>query len=144
MLVFLQQNASWICGFGMLVFALVQVCLMFVQGRQQLRLKRLDLVQELDEAAFEFDGSRETAIKVQELLGRRQGVFALLLKKKDAKTIEALFTYLVQIRSDMRPLQGREALDRIQKFNTLVNDVTRCLGTARYGFIKENMPKAKQ
>lgn len=144
LLKFLQKNAQWICGFGMMFFAMVQVWLMFAQNRQQLRLKRLELVQELDEVAFEFDGSRETAIKVQELLGRRQGVCALLLKKKDAKSIETLFTYLVQIRSDMRPLTGQETLERIQKFNALVNEVTRCLGTARYGFTKENMPKDRK
>ncbi len=140
-LTFLQQNATWICGFGMLIFAGVQVWLMFAQGRQQLRLKRLELVQQLDEVAFDFDGTRDTAIKVQEWLGRRQGICALLLKKKDAKAIERLFSYLVELRSDLRPISAECALERIQKFNTLVNDVTRCLGTARYGFTKENMPK---
>lgn len=57
--------------------ALVQVCLMFAQGRQQLRLKRLELVQQLDEVAADFDGTRETAIKVQEWLCKHQSVCAL-------------------------------------------------------------------
>lgn len=139
MLEFLQQNASWICGFGMLVFALVQVCLMFTQGRQQLRLKRLELVQQLDEVAADFDGTRETAIKVQEWFCKRQSVCALLLKKKDAKTIEDLFAYLVKIRADMTNVDTQVAIERVKQFNKLVNDVTRCLGTAGYGFTKENM-----
>ena len=144
MLHFLQQNASWICGFGMLVFALVQVCLMFAQGRQQLRLKRLDLVQRLDEVAADFDGTRETAIKVQEWLCKHQSVCVLLLKKKDVKSIEVLFGYLVQIRADMTSVGMQVAIERVKQFNKLVNDVTRCLGTARYGFTKENMAKGKK
>ena len=144
MLAFLQQNASWICGFGMLVFALVQVCLMFAQGRQQLRLKRLELVQQLDEVAADFDGTRETAIKVQEWLCKHQSVCALLLKKKDAKTIEELFSCLVNIRADTTPVNMQTAIERVKKFNALVNDVTRCLGTAGYGFTKENMAKEKK
>lgn len=144
MLNFLQQNASWICGFGMLVFALVQVCLMFAQGRQQLRLKRLELIQQLDEVAADFDGTRETAIKVQEWLCKHQSVCALLLKKKDAKTIEDLFAYLVKIRADMTPITTQIAVERVKQFNALVNNVTRCLGTARYGFTKENMTKEKK
>lgn len=144
MLEFLQQNASWICGFGMLVFALVQVCLMFAQGRQQLRLKRLELVQQLDEVAADFDGTRETAIKVQEWLCKHQSVCVLLLKKKDVKSIEVLFGYLVQIRADMTSVGMQVAIERVKQFNKLVNDVTRCLGTARYGFTKENMAKNKK
>lgn len=144
MLHFLQQNASWICGFGMLVFALVQVCLMFAQGRQQLRLKRLELVQQLDDVAADFDGTRETAIKVQEWLCKHQSVCALLLKKKDAKTIEDLFAYLVKIRADTTPINMQTAIERVKKFNALVNDVTRCLGTAGYGFTKENLSKNKK
>ncbi len=144
MLEFLQQNASWICGFGMLVFALVQVCLMFAQGRQQLRLKRLEFIQQLDEVAADFDGTRETAIKVQEWLCKHQSVCALLLKKKDAKTIEVLFAYLVKLRADMTPMTTQIAIERVKQFNELVNNVTRCLGTARYGFTKENMAKNKK
>lgn len=140
-LTFLQQNATWICAFGMLVFAAVQVCLMFIQGRQQLRLRRLDLIQELDEIAFEFDGTREASIKVQEWLGKHQGVCALLLKKKDVKTIETLFNYLMAIRRDMTPTITQTAIERVHIFNKLVNNVTRCLGTAGYGFVKENMHK---
>lgn len=144
MLGFLQQNASWICGFGMLVFALVQVCLMFAQGRQQLRLKRLELIQQLDEVAADFDGTRETTIKVQEWLCKHQSVCALLLKKKDAKSIEVLFAYLVKLRADMTPITTQIAIERVKQFNELVNNVTRCLGTARYGFTKENMTKEKK
>lgn len=144
MLEFLQQNSSWICGFGMLVFALVQVYLMFAQGRQQLRLKRLELIQQLDEVAADFDGTRETAIKVQEWLCKHQSVCVLLLKKKDVKSIEVLFGYLVQIRADMTGVGMQVAIERVKQFNKLVNDVTRCLGTARYGFTKENMAKEKK
>lgn len=144
MLSFLQQNASWICGFGMLVFAAVQVWLMFAQNRQQLQLKRLDLVQQIDDIAIDFDGTRETAIKVQEWLCKHQSVCALLLKKKDAKTIEDLFAYLVKIRADMTDVDMQLAIERVKHFNKLVNDVTRCLGTARYGFTKENLSRAKQ
>lgn len=140
---FLQQNASWICAFGMLVFAAVQVWLMFAQNRQQLRLKRLELVQQLDDVAADFDGTRETAIKVQEWLCKHQSVCVLLLKKKDVKSIEVLFGYLVQIRADMTSVGMQVAIERVKQFNKLVNDVTRCLGTARYGFTKENMPYNK-
>ena len=141
---FLQQNASWICAFGMLAFAAVQVWLMFAQGRQQLRLKRLELIQQLDEVAADFDGTRETAIKVQEWLCKHQSVCALLLKKKDAKSIEVLFAYLVKLRADTTPVNMQIALERVKQFNELVNNVTRCLGTARYGFTKENITKEKK
>lgn len=140
-LIFLQQNASWICGFGMLVFALVQVCLMFVQGRQQLRLKRLELVQQLDEVAFEFDGYPSSAEKVQEWLGKHQSVCALLLTKKDVKKVENLFKYLMAIRRNKDRITPQILVERATNFNTLVNEVTKSLGTARYGFTKENVVK---
>lgn len=141
---FLQQNATWISAIGMLVFAAVQVYLMFAQGRQQLQLKRLDLIQQLDEVAADFDGTRETAMKVQEWLCKHQSVCALLLKKKDTKSIERLFGSLAQIRSDTTPVDVPTAIERVKQFNSMVNDVTRCLGTARYGFTKENMQKEKK
>ncbi len=140
-LTFLQQNASWICGFGMLVFALVQVCLMFAQGRQQLRLKRLELVQQLDEVAFEFDGYPSSAEKVQEWLGKHQSVCALLLTKKDVKKVENLFKYLMAIRRNKDRITPQILVERATNFNTLVNEVTKSLGTARYGFTKENVVK---
>ena len=140
----LQNNAGWISAIGMFVFAGVQVWLMFAQGRQQLRLKRLELVQQLDEVAADFDGTRDSIIKVQEWLCKHQSVCALLLKKKDAKTIETLFAYLVRIRADTTPVNMQVALDRVKQFNVLVSEVTRCLGTAGYGFTKENMQKTKQ
>lgn len=138
---FLQQNASWICAFGMLVFAAVQVWLMFAQNRQQLRLKRLELVQQLDEVAFEFDGYPSSAEKVQEWLGKHQSVCALLLKKKDVKTVEVLFNYLMAVRRDNGLITTQILIERVTKFNTLVNEVTKCLGTARYGFSRENISK---
>ena len=69
---------------------------------------------------------------------------ALLLKKKDAKSIEVLFAYLVKLRADMTPITTQIAIERVKQFNELVNNVTRCLGTARYGFTKENMAKEKR
>lgn len=144
MLVFLQQNSSWICGFGMLVFALVQVCLMFAQGRQQLRLKRLELVQQLDDIAFEFDGYPSSAEKVQGWLGKHQSVCALLLTKKDVKKVENLFNYLMAICRSKDRITTQILVERVTNFNTLVNEVTKSLGTARYGFTKENMVKDKK
>ena len=141
LVLFLQQNASWICAFGMLVFAAVQVWLMFAQNRQQLRLKRLELVQQLDEVAFEFDGYPSSAEKVQEWLGKHQSVCALLLKKKDVKTVEVLFNYLMAVRRDNGLITTQILIERVPKFNTLVNEVTKCLGTARYGFSRENISK---
>ncbi len=141
MIVFLQQNASWICGFGLLLFALIQVYLMFAQGRQQLLLKRLDLIQRLDEVAADFDGTRETAIIVQEWMAKHQSVCALLLKKKEAKAIEGLFAYLMNIRRDTQPVNTQIAIERVGAFNKLVAEIVRHLGTARYGFTKENMQK---
>ena len=136
---FLQQNGAWISGLGMAFFSGVQVWVMFLQNRQQLRLKRLELIQELDEVAFDFDGTREAAIKVQIWFVKHQSICALLLNKKDAEKILALFKYLMKIRKDQKPVTIQDAIERTHQFNSLMNEVTKCLGIARYGFTRENM-----
>lgn len=139
MLEFLQQNATWISALGMMCFAGVQVWLMFAQNRQQLQLKRPELVQQLDEVAADFDGTTENVIKVQEWLCKHQSVCALLLKKNDVKTVENLFNYLMTIRRSKEQITHQILIDRITKVDALVKEVTKCLGTAGYGFTKENM-----
>lgn len=140
---FLQQNGDWIAGLGMVFFAGVQVWLMFSQNRQQLLLKRLELLQQFDEIAIKFDGSIETAIEIQEWLSKHQSVFAVLLKKKDVKTVENLFNFLMSIRKSPKTNETQVLIQRVKDFNIIANKVTLCLGKARYGMTKENLIKIK-
>lgn len=138
---FLQHNATWISGLGMLIFAGVQIWLMFAQNRQQLLLKRLELIQQFDENAFKFNGTSESATEVQKWFCTHQTVCAILLKKKDVKAVEDLFNYLMDIRRSPEPNNPQIYTNRIHEFNLLANKVTSRLGKARYGFKKENLNK---
>lgn len=57
MLVFLKENAQWLCAVGMLIFAGIQVWLMYSQIHQQLRLCRLDLANKLGAILADFDAT---------------------------------------------------------------------------------------
>lgn len=93
---FLQQNASWICGFGMLVFAIVQVCLMFVQGRQQIRLQRLDLAQKFNAIYTKFPRSKKECVEFLHWLITHEASFRFLLKDKDLKEYYALYDLVLE------------------------------------------------
>lgn len=57
MLLFLQQNAEWMCAIAIVIFTAVQCWINHAQYRQELRLKRFNLAQKMDEACiiYKFD-----------------------------------------------------------------------------------------
>lgn len=65
----------------------------------------------------------------------------IVVKKERRKDYRGLFAYLVKLRSDVTSITTQIAIERVKQFNELVNNVKRCLGTARYGFTKENLSK---
>lgn len=57
MLLFLQQNAEWICAIAIVIFTAVQCLISYAQYKQELRLRRFNLAQQMDEACiiYKFD-----------------------------------------------------------------------------------------
>ena len=82
---FLQLNAQWICAIGMLVFAGVQVWLMFVQSRQQIRLQRIELANEMCKIFCHYPYDKDRCTSMMDWLMPNRAKFMFLLKKKDVK-----------------------------------------------------------
>ena len=82
----LQLNAQWICAIGMLVFAGVQVWLMFVQSRQQIRLQRIELANEMCKIFCHYPYDKERCTSMMDWLMSNRAKFTFLLKNKDLKT----------------------------------------------------------
>ena len=45
MLLFLQQNAEWMCAIAIVIFTIVQCLISYAQYKQELHLKRFNLAQ---------------------------------------------------------------------------------------------------
>lgn len=83
MLVFLKENAQWLCAVGMLIFAGIQVWLMYSQIHQQLRLRRLDLANKLGAILADFDTNTDSMKQMTSFIYTNYTDFICLLNKKD-------------------------------------------------------------
>ena len=50
MLLFLQQNAEWMCAVAIVIFTAAQCLISYAQYKQELRLRRFNLAHQMDEA----------------------------------------------------------------------------------------------
>ena len=87
---FLQENGQWICAVGMVVFAFVQVCLMHAQNRQQIRLQRIELANEMCKIFCHYPYDKERCTSMMDWLMSNRAKFMFLLKKKDVKNTGSL------------------------------------------------------
>ena len=85
MLQFLQLNAEWICAIAIVFFTAIQCYISHSQYKQELRLRRLNLAKQMDEACIIYDFDKESIQKVVDWFNKNQSQFMYLLNEKDLK-----------------------------------------------------------
>lgn len=83
MLLFLQQNAEWICAIAIVIFTVVQCLISYAQYKQELRFKRFNLAQQMDEACIIYKFDKESVQKIVDWFNKNQSQFMYLLNEKD-------------------------------------------------------------
>ena len=94
----LQQNAEWLCAIAIAYFAWKQDAITKLQIQQDLRMRRLELAQKLDEACKEFPYNKETANKLLEWCTAHQSEFIFLLQGKDGVPFAQLMQFVLNLR----------------------------------------------
>mgnify|MGYP001629354237 CR=1 FL=1 len=85
MLLFLQQNAEWMCAVAIVIFTAVQCVISYAQYKQELRLRRFNLAQQMDEACIIYKFDKESVQKIVDWFNKNQSQFMYLLNEKDLK-----------------------------------------------------------
>lgn len=85
MLLFLQQNAEWICAIAIVIFTAVQCLISYAQYKQELRLRRFNLAQQMDEACIIYKFDKGSVQKIVDWFNKNQSQFMYLLNEKDLK-----------------------------------------------------------
>lgn len=83
MLLFLQQNAEWMCAVAIVMFTAVQCLINYAQYKQELRFKRFNLAQQMDEACIIYKFDKESVQQVVDWFNKNQSQFMYLLNEKD-------------------------------------------------------------
>lgn len=134
---FLQQNAEWMCAIAVAAFAGVQCWLSYQQNLQNIRLKRLELANRLDEVAAKFLGEVEDAKNIRNWLSSNTSNFAFLLNNKDLEKYKKLCLFILNYINTHA--QTRDAkFTAIKDFLTFVSELEIVLGNANYGIVKNN------
>ena len=128
---FLQENGQWMCAVGMVIFAFVQVCLMHAQNRQQIRLKRLELANEMCEIFHHYPYNKDACDRMMEWLMSNRARFTALLQKKDIDLYWNLSKFIFDLQQAEPYNIGNEKTDTIFFGYTAL--LMRALGNARYG-----------
>ena len=85
MLLFLQQNAEWMCAVAIVIFTAAQCLISYAQYKQELRFKRFNLAQQMDEACIIYKFDKESIQKIVDWFNKNQSQFMYLLNEKDLK-----------------------------------------------------------
>lgn len=141
MLEFLQKNGEWMSAIALVVFAVMQWWISRSQLKQDLRLRRLELSKNLDKAAVEFEGDRETSMPFIEWMAGNQSSFQFLLNSKDVKHVEVLYNFLLNLRRNTNFLNTQDKIKNVTKCNMYVNNLEVVLCNASYGIVKHKIQK---
>lgn len=134
---FLQQNAEWMCAIAVTAFTGVQCWLSHQQNLQNIRLKRLELANRLDEVTAKFLGEVEDAKNIRNWLSSNMSNFAFFLNNKDLEKYKKLCLFILNYINT--PAQTRDAkFTAIKDFLTFVSELEIVLGNANYGIVKNN------
>ena len=130
---FLQQNAEWMCAIAIVGFTGVQCWLAHQQNIQNIRLKRLELANELDSVAAKFLGDKEQAEFVRTWLVSNTSRFRFLLDKKDIVAYKKLLVFIhnYNMKTVILP---ENVIKAISEFLKIVSELDFVLGSAKYGF----------
>lgn len=135
---FLQQNAEWMCAIAITFFTAMQCYLAYQQNMQDVKNKRLELANELDEICSKFliYDKNEAQIILQWLISKASK-FIFLLNKKDRKKYKKLCAFLYNYQ--YYPVSNQDQMIEIMKqFHELLGDLDIVLGNANYGFQKDD------
>lgn len=83
MLQFLQQNAEWMCAIAIAGFTAMQCWISHSQVKQELRFKRFNLAQQMDEACIIYKFDKESVQRIVDWFNKNQSQFIYLLNEKD-------------------------------------------------------------
>ena len=129
---FLQQNAEWMCAIAIVGFTAVQCWLAYQQNMQNMRIKRLELANKLDEVAAQFLGEKEEAKIVRTWLVSNASNFGALLNSKDINSYKKLSVFIYNY-LNVNTINQKESL---RQFMDLVSELDVVLINAKYGFVK--------
>lgn len=129
---FLQQNAEWMCAIAIVGFTAVQCLLTYQQNMQNIRIKRLELANKLDEVAAQFLGEKEEAKIVRTWLVSNASNFGALLNNKDLGSYKKLSLFIYNY-LNVNTINQKESL---RQFTDLVSELDAVLINAKYGFVK--------
>lgn len=97
MLLFLQQNAEWMCAIAIVIFTIVQCLISYAQYKQELRLKRFNLAQKMDEACIIYTFDKESVQKIVDWFNKNQSQFMYLLNEKDLHHFDIIQALLKEL-----------------------------------------------
>lgn len=129
---FLQQNAEWMCAIAIVGFTAVQCLLTYQQNMQNIRIKRLELANKLDEVAAQFLGAKEEAKIVRTWLVSNASNFGTLLNNKDLGSYKKLSVFIYNY-LNVNTINQKESL---RQFTDLVSELDAVLINAKYGFVR--------
>lgn len=132
---FLQQNAEWMCAIAIVVFTAVQCWLAYQQNMQNIRIKRLELANKLDEVAAQFLGEKEEAKIVRTWLVSNASNFGALLNNKDLASYKKLSVFIYNY-LNMNIINPEEQVLAFRQFTDLVSELDAVLINAKYGFVR--------
>lgn len=139
MLYFLQQNAEWMCAIAIVFFTAIQCYICYSQYKQELRLKRLNLAKQMDEACIIYKFDKESIQKIVDWFNKNQSQFMYLLNEKDLKHYDIFLALLRELHR--HNLTFNEA---IPIYNKLLVNLDVALLNANYGIRKLKKVKKKK
>lgn len=130
-LLFLQQNAEWMCAIAIVLFTAIQCWTAHAQFKQDLRLKRFDLAHKMDEACIIYKFDKESVQKVVDWFNKNQSLFMYLLNEKDLEKYDVFQTYLEELY-----IKNPKFDNAIKKYRKYLVDLDVVLLNATYGIRK--------
>lgn len=132
---FLQQNAEWMCAIAIVGFTAIQCWLAHQQNMQNIRMKRLELANKLDEVAAQFLGDKEEARLVRIWLASNASNFGVLLNNKDLGLYKKLTLFIYNY-LNLNIINQKEKFLALRQFTDLVSELDAVLINAKCGFVK--------
>lgn len=139
----LQENAEWFCAIAITYFAYKQYAITKLQIQQDLRMRRLELAQKLDEACKSFPNSHEEATKFVEWCLSHQSQFIFLLKGEDSIYFSKLLKQALDLREQSKDGVYIASVEEVAQFYGYVEKLDYALGNAKYGLTEIKQKKEK-
>ena len=133
---FLQKNAEWMSAIAIVFFTGMQCWLAYQQNMQNIKMRRLELANQLDHIITVFLGSNEQATEVMNWLSANASNFSFLLNNKDRAGYKKLCAFFYNYKNSAVHSE-KEMVDAIKTTMNLVGEIDCALGNANYGFINE-------